>query len=103
SWYITHRDLHSFPTLRSSDLHRAAAKSSLRPPAHGHSAASCQVLSDPTTVNRPQKQPQHPVLRPEQHESIDASTSRPRSSTSHRSEEHTSELQSRFDLVCRLL
>src|SRR5699024_3313353 len=65
--------------------HRAAAKSSLRPPAHGYSAASCQVLSDPITVNRPQKQPQHPVLRPEQHESIDASTSRPRSSTSHQS------------------
>src|SRR5437868_11981724 len=32
------------------------------------------------------------------------STATPRATTSHgRSEEHTSELQSRFDLVCRLL
>src|SRR5947207_12731921 len=60
-WYGHHRDLHSFPTRRSSDLHvhRVAALED-----HGAEAA------------------------PGQHE---------------RSEEHTSELQSHSDLVCRLL
>src|SRR5699024_12171517 len=39
--------------------------------------------------------------RPRPHESPDSSSRRRRSPP--RSEEHTSELQSRFDLVCRLL
>src|SRR5438105_14970023 len=58
-----HRDLHSFPTRRSSDLSRSGT----------------------------------PAMKP---------SVRPTSSTSppaRRSEEHTSELQSRVDLVCRLL
>src|SRR5437868_9346929 len=56
-----HRDLHSFPTRRSSDL-------------------SCGSLPR-TRVRCPRHQP----------------------GNRSRSEEHTSELQSRFDLVCRLL
>src|SRR5699024_12692968 len=68
-----HRDLPSFPTRRSSDLSMAAA---IRFAAC--SASSMLVLargrkSDPSCRRRD------------------------------RSEEHTSELQSRFDLVCRLL
>src|SRR5699024_12660600 len=63
-----HRDLHSFPTRRSSDLRarRRRGRRSRRPSSRtpGRGAA-------------------------------------PRGSS--RSEEHTSELQSRFDLVCRLL
>src|SRR5438105_9953495 len=56
-----HRDLHSFPTRRSSDL----------------------------ALARPCHQPRHAAKLV-----VDAQT---------RSEEHTSELQSRVDLVCRLL
>src|SRR3989338_9388477 len=58
-----HRDLHSFPTRRSSDLHRVRI--------------SPQGLSDGA---RRLRRPDPP-----------------------RSEEHTSELQSQFHLVCRLL
>src|SRR5437870_9735697 len=62
SWYGDHRDLHSFPTRRSSDLRwdRCCERSSSRPPA---------------------ATPASPA----------------------RSEEHTSGLQSRGHLVCRLL
>src|SRR5699024_12265607 len=66
-----HRDLHSFPTRRSSDLSSAIF--------WGVSPSSFKRFSFSTfsTV--------HTVFLPV------------------RSEEHTSELQSRFDLVCRLL
>src|SRR5699024_12450235 len=65
--YGHHRDLHSFPTRRSSDL------------------ASLQI----TLIFLPQNfSSLHPILS---------------DSSPNRSEEHTSELQSRFDLVCRLL
>src|SRR5690349_25060593 len=64
-WSGRLRDLHSFPTRRSSDLHPGAA-----------AAVRAQVLrNDPAAYV----------------------------ATCHRSEEHTSELQSRRDLVCRLL
>src|SRR5438477_7641377 len=68
--YADHRDLHSFPTRRSSDLggDGPLAKSlSVRPPA----------LSDLAALGRFTDQ--------------------------ERSEEHTSELQSHVNLVCRLL
>src|SRR5687768_17807802 len=58
------RDLHSFPTRRSSDLE-------IEPPALAPRYSMCAA--------------------------------RRTSSTSSRSEEHTSELQSRLHLVCRLL
>src|SRR5438105_9581940 len=64
--YGDHRDLHSFPTRRSSDL-SGLASGSLR---------CCRGS---------------PIIR----SSLPASRAR--------SEEHTSELQSRVDLVCRLL
>src|SRR5438094_3785184 len=67
-----HRDLHSFPTRRSSDLRIAPVHQRFRRPLPG------QVT--------PLRGPAHPddgaILR---------------------SEEHTSELQSPYDLVCRLL
>src|SRR5205809_5734299 len=65
--YATHRDLHSFPTRRSSDL----ADRDLAVAAQGHVA-------------------------------VPAYTENCRAMNS-RSEEHTSELQSRLHLVCRLL
>src|SRR5437667_7416215 len=69
------RDLHSFPTRRSSDLrlrcpHPRSGPASRR---HDPSAASTERASQTT------------------------------SSSDVRSEEHTSELQSHHDLVCRLL
>src|SRR5207249_5595995 len=79
-----HRTLHSFPTRRSSDL-------------------------DPKSVKRPC--PRGSPARTSRTVSSRANTCR-RHATDHcfgtpvpenRSEEHTSELQSRFDLVCRLL
>src|SRR5699024_12561825 len=74
------RDLHSFPTRRSSDLwnhfHQVAEIHTGRPKVV---CQSCLTLLD------------HP-----HHKSNGTSAMG-------RSEEHTSELQSRFDLVCRLL
>src|SRR5207248_7108466 len=64
------RDLHSFPTRRSSDLSTACSRS----PCGTVRGAGC---SAPATASG--------------------------SSRSTRSEEHTSELQSSYDLVCRLL
>src|SRR5207248_11314442 len=76
----THRDLHSFPTRRSSDLARTSA---------GVAADACSTLPGCDFL------------------CDDCNAYRTRrgcpKSTLHRSEEHTSELQSPYDLVCRLL
>src|SRR5699024_12310632 len=79
-----HRALHSFPTRRSSDLlpPRTGRSCPLIVRARTTAARCCwtgPVRSDPFGPHLP-----------------------PRTGRS-RSEEHTSELQSRFDLVCRLL
>src|SRR5437868_12728045 len=68
-WYGDHRDLHSFPTRRSSDLPIAA--DDVKPLWIGFRRG---VFASEHLRKREL-----------------------------RSEEHTSELQSRFDLVCRLL
>src|SRR5437868_8752527 len=68
--YGAHRDLHSFPTRRSSDLAQHPLRRAFAD--RLHVAAFLQQLA--AHVQRRE-----------------------------RSEEHTSELQSRFDLVCRLL
>src|SRR5207248_11745370 len=70
-----HRDLHSFPTRRSSDLSSPAPKLRTSRATEPRLAAIC----------------------------VPTSTTRQRSMKSLRSEEHTSELQSPYDLVCRLL
>src|SRR5687768_17888732 len=76
---VIHRDLHSFPTRRSSDLNqlRVSSMTSSEP-------SSC-ILKSLTLV----------AIRGSQ-------TTGPPGVCS-RSEEHTSELQSRLHLVCRLL
>src|SRR5699024_12304103 len=68
-----HRDLHSFPTRRSSDLWRPGRRS------------PCRSAGDHRPARARGAHRGHGRLRTQ------------------RSEEHTSELQSRFDLVCRLL
>src|SRR5699024_12279275 len=78
-----HRDLHSFPTRRSSDLRLPDL---LRPASS--SAVPRQRNPLPDFFSFRNLRSGNPVLSfPLQK----------------RSEEHTSELQSRFDLVCRLL
>src|SRR5690606_40314029 len=85
------RDLHSFPTRRSSDLTRSTT-----PPTGSCSVPSSARRLRPsaasTTCRIPATRPATPWRR---------ACGRSRSST--RSEEHTSELQSRENLVCRLL
>src|SRR5688572_31494437 len=75
--YAAHRDLHSFPTRRSSDLE-----------ARSHS-------DRPGLSARPGRG-RHPIER-HPFQRHDARPPCPRS------EEHTSELQSQSNLVCRLL
>src|SRR5207249_7907072 len=75
------------PTRRSSDLLSHAASGSSRRAPCGRRASGKH--REATTCPNPS------VTR--------ESRGGPRSSSSNRSEEHTSELQSRFDLVCRLL
>src|SRR5207249_10222994 len=88
--YSHHYDIHSFPTRRSSDLSSAA-------PTTRRNAVG-------TTLS-----PRRGTRRPNTDSTATASCEPPRSGcaefpvTVKRSEEHTSELQSRFDVVCRLL
>src|SRR5207249_11645524 len=89
--YRPHRVLHSFPTRRSSDLKKGfcvVAPMSVTTPlsTSGKSTSCCALL------NRWSSSTKRIVRRPAVSSSLAA-----------RSEEHTSELQSRFDLVCRLL
>src|SRR5207248_9341031 len=76
---VAHRDLHSFPTRRSSDLEL------VQQPLEVLGIARARASSRRAMRTRARAIPR---------------TSRPKSS---RSEEHTSELQSPYDLVCRLL
>src|SRR5436305_12034984 len=79
------RDLHSFPTRRSSDLPEPeVAKPNPAPP---KPAPAPVPNAKPQPPAKPVKAPTSPSTRPEPN----------------RSEEHTSELQSRPHLVCRLL
>src|SRR5437868_8099574 len=88
---LHYRALHSFPTRRSSDLH--ARQGSTRAPQFRHGG----VVWGP----RP-RQYHHDVPKKMRRLAIRSALS-DKVATNSRSEEHTSELQSRFDLVCRLL
>src|SRR5690606_41568742 len=90
-----HPPLHSFPTRRSSDLFGQSGRS------------ACQ----PSQRNAPSSAP-HTVVRHQLGSRVRApvcgtpgrcSTTTASGAASRRSEEHTSELQSRENLVCRLL
>src|SRR5206468_7479178 len=90
-----HRHLHSFPTRRSSDLNRFGRS---RPSCYGREAARRCSAATPRRPSRgsPWLSSASRVGR--------CSTPRPSWRwRPWRSEEHTSELQSRSDLVCRLL
>src|SRR5688572_32566489 len=81
-WYGAHRDLHSFPTRRSSDLRRPTTRHATFRASYRHRLAMNQLA--PATI----------VL-------TTCLATSPRECV--RSEEHTSELQSQSNLVCRLL
>src|SRR5438874_4946720 len=85
--YAYHRDLHSFPTRRSSDL--GCGRSRTRCSPRLLKATNAPRLTSCSTVSMPCG-------------SCAATPWRALPGTV-RSEEHTSELQSRRDLVCRLL
>src|SRR5690349_23190046 len=92
SAYGDHRDLHSFPIRRSSDLARI-------PFSHNGSAEPLPPLRP--SRGRNQSLQDEALLEPSLRSS--GSYYPPGPPRSYRSEEHTSELQSRRDLVCRLL
>src|SRR5699024_12729905 len=86
-----HRHLHSFPTRRSSDL--------LSPRLQGNQQKNCVQRGGYRGGDR---QSRHPQGLCEYHAQTQVGQNG--NGPGHqRSEEHTSELQSRFDLVCRLL
>src|SRR5207302_7745676 len=97
------RYLHSFPTRRSSDLPRDRVRrgADLHPAARHVARASIRVLWDQASgasVNFLW------TAAPAEDRTIDASdrsAGRPSATSGVRSEEHTSELQSRENLVCR--
>src|SRR5205823_12674660 len=100
SCYRAHRDLHSFPTRRSSDLERMSLRRSVRT-AH----FDCHVFSQ-ATMRSQSGASESPVARPRKLlPSMVSGTGTPAQSSivGARSEEHTSELQSLAYLVCRLL
>src|SRR5206468_12515201 len=99
---VPHRHLHSFPTRRSSDLATGcAAASRTRCPTRRSS-----LCTSPTSSTRTRPSPRSPRMRLEAPavRIVDVETCDfGMMSAYDRSEEHTSELQSRSDLVCRLL
>src|SRR5207248_6915962 len=96
-----HPDLHSFPTRRSSDLTSGLAWPTMRTASGSTTgprisasvrAAARRVAVPPAPRSAARREVVPPAARL-------AACHSPRS----RSEEHTSELQSPYDLVCRLL
>src|SRR5207249_7632727 len=97
-----HRDLHSFPTRRSSDLIFQLQQdydADLR-------AITGQLDHVPLIVSQQSTFPNAPGGAPSMLAQWRMAVDHPDAilcAGPKRSEEHTSELQSRFDLVCRLL
>src|SRR5207253_10669090 len=93
-WTVDHRDLHSFPTRRSSDL-------------QGIGAGFVPSILDLSLIDRVVQVTDEEALdtarRLSREEGILSGISCGAAVAAARSEEHTSELQSRGHLVCRLL
>src|SRR5206468_11205001 len=98
----SHPSLHSFPTRRSFDLiytlslHDALPISVARP--SGHYSPVSPATNSPFSVRTSGRLPMSRGSR-----AASSLQLQNRLSSARRSEEHTSELQSRSDLVCRLL
>src|SRR5207249_7106105 len=91
------RDLHSFPTRRSSDLEQRLV---LRLPSEPRDRAVVAVAIRHAGDRAPGDVEIR--LAPDSQRALLTAVAR-HVGEDRRSEEHTSELQSRFDLVCRLL
>src|SRR5207253_6990495 len=85
SWSVVSRDLHSFPTRRSSDLDGVMER-------WGDGQVKIRTIHNSSIPTL-----HHSKTLPRSQRELRQSTFKPRS------EEHTSELQSRGHLVCRLL
>src|SRR5206468_12845322 len=91
--YAHNRDLHSFPTRRSSDL------IVLQQAPQSFSTPHCSQV--PSCLQPRRKQ--GPIVFALMVALLVVRVAQPSRQRQSRSEEHTSELQSRSDLVCRLL
>src|SRR5207302_11222533 len=89
-----HLPLHSFPTRRSSDLSPRPT-----PPAAWRKRSRLST----SVTSRRSAPPPAPACSDSAPGSAPSKASSPRTRRTGRSEEHTSELQSRENLVCRLL
>src|SRR5439155_25250803 len=94
-----HRDLHSFPTRRSSDLSKCAQTC---PPCCTPTSGRDLGQRSPTRAARIPNA-QNRSRRDHYSAQTAARNKPPLGQAEARSEEHTSELQSRGHLVCRLL
>src|SRR5207248_11542676 len=98
--YVTHPRPHSFPTRRSSDLvargPRAPSGRALAQGLAGRAALAAVAVAGLVAIGVPLASAN--ALRRSEAAAAAGDTSATR-----RSEEHTSELQSPYDLVCRLL
>src|SRR5689334_23572465 len=93
----SHRDLHSFPTRRSSDLAYVSVANALEVLCR----RQCERLS---SVGDREERDLVSLEELLDHERVPAATCGLQACVElSRSEEHTSELQSQFHLVCRLL
>src|SRR5207249_11948908 len=96
-----HRALHSFPTRRSSDLAEGRFDALLRPRLQ---LAGKRVVEGEQQPPVRRAQQRAAVLRAlGEGQQVEGGRRAAQLRHGQRSEEHTSELQSRFDLVCRLL
>src|SRR5207249_10858003 len=91
--------LPSFPTRRSSDL-RVAGSTRLDARRSGIGDQARRAAASAQRRDEDHDTDQHNAAKLDHQAHAAAAEDRPKGS---RSEEHTSELQSRFDLVCRLL
>src|SRR5438874_4637432 len=91
-WHSPNPHLHSFPTRRSSDLFNAAGFT-----------AKMTATADAYRQSVPQKKEQVEQQSEADKPKPDEEQAAKQGQQQFRSEEHTSELQSRRDLVCRLL
>src|SRR5699024_12172503 len=87
-WSVVHLYLHSFPTRRSSDLYGALCS------VIGMEAMRFYFLTESEKLSVEEKAMYTQLIKVGNEQG---------GMFAMRSEEHTSELQSRFDLVCRLL
>src|SRR5207249_11258789 len=93
---LLHQDLHSFPTRRSSDLNQRIHPNKRSAPFRKGRTTSDSARFFPLLPNPKRRLSGYPICPRFMRRSISRFSAL-------RSEEHTSELQSRFDLVCRLL